>query len=252
MSSLVCSCFVFILCFWFSFGNFYAHVHYLDCCIWVLCHHNQCEPTAARMVHAQRCVYAAAVIWLRIHRVVSVSHTTSRNQVNARDSIHFLTEMKLTEPNLVILSSKTALLWLLWFFCSFFNLRVSYCCALAVEPYKLYNVVWQHAELRVMKVRFLFWDSQRSHGGPVCCKSPYMQLFCSSECFRGVTLAGCVQGQHGKQRSSISVAPRQRGFPSRLMLGGFSNTLWKRSVLKPNQMKRVLCVVFSFCLVNVS
>ncbi|KAA8585532.1 hypothetical protein FQN60_004226 [Etheostoma spectabile] len=31
----------------------YAHVHFLDCCRWVLCHYNQCEPTAARMMHAQ-------------------------------------------------------------------------------------------------------------------------------------------------------------------------------------------------------
>lgn len=45
-----------------------------DCCIWVLCHHNQCEPPAARMMHAQRCVYAAAVIWLRTYRGVLWEH----------------------------------------------------------------------------------------------------------------------------------------------------------------------------------
>lgn len=141
MSSLVCSCFVFILCFWFSFGKFYAHVHYLDCCIWVLCHHNQCEPTAARMVHAQRCVYAAAVIWLRIYWGISILYTyicvcvyaqqrEIRLMVNT-DPSHFpafiieslhparrSTELSLNadEHASVILSSKTALLWLLSFF----------------------------------------------------------------------------------------------------------------------------------------
>lgn len=167
MSSLVCSCFVFILCFWFSFGKFYAHVHYLDCCIWVLCHHNQCEPTAARMVHAQRCVYAAAVIWLRIYWGISIlcvcvcvctQQREIRLMVNTDPShlipfpafiIESLTHparrtLNADEHALVILSSKTALLWLLSFFSS--NIGVSYCCALAVEPYKLYYVVWQHAE----------------------------------------------------------------------------------------------------------
>lgn len=126
MSSLVCSCFVFIFVLLVFFWElFYAHVHYLDCCTWVLCHQNWCEPTAARMVHAQRCVDAAAVVPLRTHGG-DVSMLAGRCW-SASCLIPPFWPLALVEPAEihrtapVVLSSKTALLWLFFIFIFFLS-----------------------------------------------------------------------------------------------------------------------------------
>lgn len=99
------------LCFLVLLESLDAHVHYLWLLLTVLCHHNQCQPPAARMMHAQRCAGAAAVAWPRMYPGTRVPNPNRQWQVPSGPPIGWQT---LTPPGL-ILGSETAPLRLLLF-----------------------------------------------------------------------------------------------------------------------------------------
>lgn len=120
-----------------------------DCWIWVLCHRNQCEPTAARMMHAQRCVDAAAVTWLRIHLgifLVLFTETWLTQPVRSRWS---LIDSRTLCPHAALVNSlfKDGAARIAFVF---FQPLESHWCSRSVEHYKLRCSVWQHDEGHMM------------------------------------------------------------------------------------------------------